>query len=62
MKMLSLSKLFIAGALLFAITGPNGRAQQASSTSSPSAGSSVILCQPGLVFRCNSHGCFCVKP
>ena len=62
MKILSLSKLFIAGALLFAITGPNGRAQQTSSPSSPSTGSSVILCQPGLVFRCNSNGCFCVKP
>lgn len=64
MKMLSLSKLFIAGALLFAIIAPNGLAQHASSSplSISSAGNSAITCQPGFVFRCNSHGCFCVKP
>jgi hypothetical protein len=22
----------------------------------------IILCDPGLVFRCTSLGCFCVKP
>ena len=22
---------------------------------------SVILCQPGFVYRCGPHGCFCVK-
>jgi hypothetical protein len=65
MKILSLSKLFIAGALLFAtIIAPNGLAQHASSSplSISSAGNSAILCQPGFVLRCNSHGCFCVKP
>jgi hypothetical protein len=66
MKMLSLNKLFIAGALLFAaIIAPNGLAQHARSSrasSIPSAGNSAITCQPGFVFRCNSHGCFCVKP
>lgn len=24
--------------------------------------SRVILCGPGLVYRCNQFGCFCVKP
>jgi hypothetical protein len=22
----------------------------------------AILCQPGFVYRCNSQGCFCVRP
>jgi hypothetical protein len=22
---------------------------------------SMILCQPGFVYRCGPHGCFCVK-
>jgi hypothetical protein len=62
MKMLSFSKLFIAAALLCTpIMASNA---QAPNTKSPriSSGTNVILCMPGLVFRCNQFGCFCVKP
>jgi hypothetical protein len=31
-------------------------------TIAPSAGGSVITCQPGFVLRCSKLGCFCVKP
>jgi hypothetical protein len=66
MKMPSLSKLFIAGALLCAtIIAPNAQVQHARSSrasSVASAGSFVITCQPGFVLRCSSRGCFCVKP
>jgi hypothetical protein len=27
-----------------------------------STSNSVITCMPGLVYRCNQFGCFCVKP
>jgi len=38
-------------------------AQGSSRASSvPRAGSSEILCGPGLVYRCTPLGCFCVKP
>jgi hypothetical protein len=60
MKMLS--KLFIAAALLCTpIMASNA---QAPSARSPriSSGTNVILCMPGLVYRCNQFGCFCVKP
>jgi len=63
--MLSLRKLFITSTLLCAMTiglsaqGQHARTSRASSL--PSAGS-VITCMPGLVYRCNSFGCFCVKP
>ena len=62
MKMLSLGKLFIAAALLCTpIMASNAQAPNArKSTISP--GNSVILCMPGLVYRCNQFGCFCVKP
>jgi hypothetical protein len=66
MKMLSLSKLFIAAALLCTpIIASNAQAQHARTSrdsSFPSASSSVITCMPGFVFRCNQFGCFCVKP
>src|ERR1700719_741102 len=62
MKMLSLGKLFVVGALLCTpIIASNAQAQHARS-SRISSGSFVITCQPGFVLRCNSHGCFCVKP
>jgi hypothetical protein len=65
-KMLSLSKLFIARTLLCAaiITfGAQGQHARSSSTSSVlSSGTNVILCQPGFVYRCNKFGCFCVRP
>lgn len=64
--MLSFSKRFIARTLLCAsIIGLSAQGQHAiSSQSSPglSTRSSIILCQPPLVFRCNSKGCFCVAP
>ena len=65
-KMLkSLSKLFISSTLLCAMIILNAQGQHARSLrtpSGPSAGTNAILCQPGLVFRCNQFGCFCVKP
>jgi hypothetical protein len=66
MKMLSLSKLFIAAALLcttlIASNAQAPNAQSSRTSSLPSAGSFAILCQPGFVLRCTSRGCFCVKP
>jgi hypothetical protein len=62
MKMLSLSKLFIAAALLCTpLIASNAQAPNARG-SRISSGSFVITCQPGYVFRCTSQGCFCVKP
>lgn len=64
--MLSLTKLSIARTLLFAtiiVLSAQGQHAKSSSTSSDfSAGSSAILCGPGLVYRCTKLGCFCVKP
>lgn len=62
MKMLRLNKLFIAAALL--CTPLLASNAQAPKTTSPriSSGTNVILCMPGLVFRCNQFGCFCVRP
>jgi hypothetical protein len=44
------SSFFLAGA-------------SASSASAPklSSKTSMILCPPGYVYRCNQYGCFCVK-
>jgi hypothetical protein len=56
MKMLSLSKLFIAAALLCTpLIASNAQAEHARkpSLSSPN---SVITCMPGLVLRCTSSG------
>ena len=62
MEMLSFSKLFVAAALVCTpIIASNAQAQHAKK-STISSGNSVILCMPGFVLRCNSHGCFCVKP
>jgi hypothetical protein len=58
----SLSKLFISGALLCAMIGMNAQGQHARSSSGPSVGRNAILCMPGLVYRCNKFGCFCVRP
>jgi len=60
----SLSKLFISGALLCAtifalnVQGQNAKSSRAST--GPLTGHSEILCMPGLVFRCNKFGCFCL--
>lgn len=62
MKMLSLSKLVIAAALLCTpIIASNAQAQHAR-TSRISPSNSAILCMPGFVLKCTSSGCFCVKP
>ena len=62
MKMLSLSNLFIAAALLCTpLIASNAQAPNARK-SSISSGNSAILCMPGFVLRCTSSGCFCVKP
>ena len=62
MKMLSLSKLFFAAALLcIPIITSHAQAPNARK-SSISPGNSVILCMPGFVLKCTSQGCFCVKP
>lgn len=62
--MLSFSKRFIARTLLCAsIIGLSAQGQHAiSSQSSPglSTRTSIILCGPGLVYRCFPNGCFCV--
>jgi hypothetical protein len=61
----SISKLFISITLLCATVMALGQGQQARSprsSSGPSTGNSVILCMPGLVYRCNQFGCFCVRP
>lgn len=52
---------FAAFALLsfFLTTAPTNAGQ------SPLAGvstSTFITCAPGLVYRCNKYGCFCVPP
>jgi hypothetical protein len=45
------------------MSGAQGQQARISRTSSgPSTSNSVITCMPGLVYRCNQFGCFCVKP
>ena len=61
MKMLSLSKLFIAALLCMPMSASNAQAPNARG-SRISSGNSVITCMPGYVYRCNQFGCFCVKP
>jgi hypothetical protein len=62
--MLSLGKLFIARTLLcttIIVLSAQGQSLKSSSASSPlSVGGSAVTCQPGLVFKCTSKGCFCV--
>ena len=36
---------------------PAGGAQPSATVVKPS----MILCQPGFVYRCGPHGCYCVK-
>lgn len=62
MKMINLEKLLIVAALLCTpIMASNAQAPNAGSPRI-SSGTNAILCMPGLVFRCNKFGCFCVKP
>jgi hypothetical protein len=61
----SVCKLFISSTLLCAMIILNAHGQNATSSrssSGPSAGTNVILCMPGFVYRCNQFGCFCVRP
>ena len=49
--------VFLAAALL--VSMPSGAAQtKATIYQAPH----VILCGPGLVYRCFPNGCFCVRP
>jgi hypothetical protein len=63
---MKMPRLFIARAALCAAIivlcaqGQDAGSSRASSV--PWAGSSEILCGPGLVYRCTPLGCFCVKP
>ena len=65
-KMLNLSKLFIARTLLcatiIALSAQGQHAMSSRASFALSAGGSAITCQPGLVFRCSKLGCFCVRP
>lgn len=62
MKMINLEKLLIVVALLCTpLVVSNAQAPRATK-SRISTSTNVILCMPGLVLRCNSSGCFCVKP
>ena len=62
MKMINLEKLFIVAALLCTpLMASNAQAPNATSPRI-STSTNVILCMPGLVFRCNQFGCFCVRP
>jgi len=60
MKMINLEKIFIVAALL--CTPLMASNAQAPTSPRISTSTNVILCMPGLVFRCNQFGCFCVKP
>ncbi|MGA8530378.1 MAG: hypothetical protein WB622_11735 [Acidobacteriaceae bacterium] len=48
----------IAALCLQPQTARTSRASFVPWTASPG----VILCGPGLVYRCTTHGCYCVKP
>jgi hypothetical protein len=52
--------LFCATIIMLSAQGQQARPSRTSS--GPSTRNSVITCMPGLVLRCNSSGCFCVKP
>lgn len=58
----SLMKLFISSTLLCTTIILSAQGQKATTSSGPTVDNSVILCMPGLVFRCNQFGCFCVRP
>lgn len=62
MKILSLSKLIIAAALVCTPLMASNAQTQSAKKPAISSGTNVITCMPGLVFRCNQFGCFCVKP
>jgi hypothetical protein len=64
---MKMPSLFIARtALCAAIIALCPQAQNAASSRAsfvPWASSpKLVLCEPGLVYRCTPHGCFCVKP
>ena len=62
MKMLSLGKLFLITALLCTPIIASNALVLHNKSPRISSGTNVITCMPGLVFRCNQFGCFCVKP
>jgi hypothetical protein len=63
---MKMPNLFIARtalcALMIALCAQGQSARSSRASSLPWAGTSDILCGPGLVYKCNSQGCFCVKP
>jgi hypothetical protein len=62
MKMPSLGKLFLVTALLCTPIIASNALVLHNKSSRISTSRNVITCMPGLVLRCNSSGCFCVKP
>jgi len=61
MKMINLEKILIVAALLCTpLMASNAQAPATSPRISTST--NVITCMPGLVYKCNQFGCFCVKP
>ena len=62
MKTPSLSKLILVTALLCSPIIASNALVLHSKSPRISSGTHVITCMPGLVFRCNQFGCFCVKP
>jgi hypothetical protein len=63
---MKITRLFTARTALFvaliALCAQGQNAGRSDASAIPSAGTSVILCGPGLVYRCTPLGCFCVKP
>jgi hypothetical protein len=62
MKMINLGKLIIVTALLCTPIITLNALTLHNKSPRISTSRSVITCMPGLVFRCNQFGCFCVKP
>jgi hypothetical protein len=48
---------FIVASLVAAV--PGSGAQSSAPVFKPAT--SAILCQPGFVYRCGPHGCYCVR-
>lgn len=60
MKMLRLNKLFIAAALLCTPLLASNAQVPNTGSQRISFSTNAITCMPGLVFRCNKFGCFCL--
>lgn len=64
--LVSLSKRFALMAafavLLSAFAAPVNAGAPSTAASKITRTTSFITCKPGLVYRCNRYGCFCVRP